>query len=429
MSRRQITEFGAVGDGQTVNTTAIQKAIEEVSSQGGGCDEGPSYWGHAAGSLFMIAELLHDRSDGKINIFTEPKFHNMWTTIDGMRLDNHWFALFADTKPGIHLPAERLRRIGWRINNQSLIETGQRSQTHFVHSYLHEQNTQLPTFLRTLFWRHEVSETGASTKRHMHMWWPSTQVMIARETQEENVGLTLATKAGNNSESHNHNDCGHFIVHLDGQPAIIDLGIGHYSKQNFSQHRYDLWYVSGGGHNAPVINGHEQIAGTGWGYVPPSDETNSKPHTTHVSCTNDDNNSILHMDLAHCYSAQAQLTHLRRSVHLERGEHTHISVFDHMQNKSEAISATITLLSPQIVEMVDQNLVAIKCDQRWLQLRFNHLVWQCHLEAIELHDTNLIAAWGTHITAIRLTTTTSLAKSGSLESHLRLQAAATPDHQ
>ena len=31
----------------------------------GGCDEGPSYWNHAGGSLFDCLELLFNASDGK----------------------------------------------------------------------------------------------------------------------------------------------------------------------------------------------------------------------------------------------------------------------------------------------------------------------------------------------------------------------------
>lgn len=38
----------------------------------GGCDEGPSYWGKAAGSLFDCCELLYDLTGGAFSLFDDP---------------------------------------------------------------------------------------------------------------------------------------------------------------------------------------------------------------------------------------------------------------------------------------------------------------------------------------------------------------------
>ena len=47
----------------------------------GGCDEGPSYWNRAAGSLYDFLELLYSASDGRIDIFDQPLIKNMGSYI------------------------------------------------------------------------------------------------------------------------------------------------------------------------------------------------------------------------------------------------------------------------------------------------------------------------------------------------------------
>ena len=77
--------------------------------------------------------------------------------------------------------------------------------------------------------------------------------------RSEKFSATL--KAGNNLESHNHNDLGHFTLYHKGEPVIVDGGTEKYSKTNFSVNRYKLWYTRGSGHNAPVFGETEQITG------------------------------------------------------------------------------------------------------------------------------------------------------------------------
>ncbi len=47
---------------------SVDKFIDYYEPDGG-CDEGPSYWGHAGGALFEYLEMLHMSTDGKIDIF------------------------------------------------------------------------------------------------------------------------------------------------------------------------------------------------------------------------------------------------------------------------------------------------------------------------------------------------------------------------
>lgn len=71
----------------------------------------------------------------------------------------------------------------------------------------------------------------------------------------------MAAKAGNNGESHNHNDVGSAILYVDSKPVFIDPGVGTYTKDTFSSNRYSIWLNQSDWHNLPLINGCSQIPG------------------------------------------------------------------------------------------------------------------------------------------------------------------------
>lgn len=78
---------------------------------------------------------------------------------------------------------------------------------------------------------------------------------------EDKNGNGFAAKGGNNDENHNHNDIGHFLCVYNGEMLLADLGAGEYTKDYFSDKRYEILCNRSFGHSVPIINGMEQCAG------------------------------------------------------------------------------------------------------------------------------------------------------------------------
>ena len=89
-----------------------------------------------------------------------------------------------------------------------------------------------------------------------NVWLPNLQIWSARQD-----GLFVAMKGGHNDESHNHNDVGEMVVYADGEPLLIDPGVGEYTSKTFSNDRYSIWTMQSGYHNLPQINGCDQKNG------------------------------------------------------------------------------------------------------------------------------------------------------------------------
>ena len=221
----------------------------------GGCDEGPTYWGAAAGSLFDCLEMLEDMSGGKINVYDEPLIRAMGEYIAKFSISGHSFVNFADSHATCHPEGSHLIRFGEKCHSELLINFGRRmeqvdSSLHFRHPYRTVRNLITPIY------RGKAPELAARS-----VYFPDLCVMIERESEVATEGLLLAIKGGHNGESHNHNDVGSFIVYKDGKPLIIDAGVGAYTKQTFSSRRYELWFMQSNYHNVAAFDGIGQMQG------------------------------------------------------------------------------------------------------------------------------------------------------------------------
>ncbi len=74
-------------------------------------------------------------------------------------------------------------------------------------------------------------------------------------------GTGFACKGGHNGESHNHNDIGHLIYEADGTVFLTDLGAGEYTRDYFSDRRYEAICNHSFGHSVPILNGQGQREG------------------------------------------------------------------------------------------------------------------------------------------------------------------------
>ncbi|MBQ8301791.1 MAG: heparinase II/III family protein, partial [Clostridia bacterium] len=77
-----------------------------------------------------------------------------------------------------------------------------------------------------------------------------------------NDDVKISLKGGNNGEPHNHNDIGSFSILKNGEMILCDIGSGEYTKEYFSDKRYEILCDSSFGHSVPIINGYGQSSGS-----------------------------------------------------------------------------------------------------------------------------------------------------------------------
>lgn len=98
------------------------------------------------------------------------------------------------------------------------------------------------------------------TRNETSQFLPDQQVAILRHNTTRGQ-LIIALSGGHNAERHNHNDLGHFLVALDEQVIIPDLGAPQYTADFFGPRRYSYLAASSRGHNCPLIDDVEQRPG------------------------------------------------------------------------------------------------------------------------------------------------------------------------
>jgi hypothetical protein len=92
-------------------------------------------------------------------------------------------------------------------------------------------------------------------------WFADAQVLICRPPLDGASVLGVAIKGGHNSEHHNHNDVGTFVVAIGGETPLIDPGSEVYTARTFSSKRYDSNVLNSYGHPVPLVAGQMQKTG------------------------------------------------------------------------------------------------------------------------------------------------------------------------
>ncbi|MBE0601758.1 MAG: heparinase II/III family protein [Firmicutes bacterium] len=232
--------------------------------------------------------------------------------------------------------------------------------------------------LRNLFQYDPALFQGAQQAEIPQCYFPGIQVMTVRQTNTPAKGLFLAAKGGTNAESHNHNDIGHYIVYLNGQPCLCDAGVEAYSRKTFSPARYELWTMQSGYHNTVNINGYDQCAGSAFA-------------ATDVSYR-DGRNPSLSMNMGQAYPPEAQVIRYRRKITLHR-ESGAIMVLDDVALHACEKPLVLPLLcacEPQLIG----DAVRFPVDGGTLQLSLPKGCFVPSVEAIPLSDSRLQQAWG-----------------------------------
>ena len=131
------------------------------------------------------------------------------------------------------------------------------------------------------------------------------QWMIARYDPADPDALVVAVKGGHNDEMHNQNDVGNLIVHYRQTSPVADIGRGRYTRQYFSDGRYEVFVNTSLAHSVPVVTGCPQ---------PPGEQYAAQVLEHHADKSSD----RLRLDLTRAYPPEADLASLARTVTLHR---------------------------------------------------------------------------------------------------------------
>ncbi len=224
----------------------------------GCCDEGAQYYRHAGLTLFNAVEVLNYVCGGIFGeVYREKKIVNMADYIRRVHVAGPYYVNFADCSPKAGSCRAREYLFGKRTGNGELMAFAAKDYRQ-CEDKLDLQEHNLMYRVQAAFAHEEMTEYGKGRKtgtvqeggRAGDWYFPSAGLFIARDER-----FCLAVKAGDNGDSHNHNDVGSFTVYCDGRPLFIDVGVESYTKKTFSPKRYEIWTMQSQYHNLPTFGG------------------------------------------------------------------------------------------------------------------------------------------------------------------------------
>ena len=347
----------------------------------GGCDEGPGYWSAAGASLLDCLEMLDDISAGQLTVYDTEIIRNIGDYIYKVNLHDNYFANFGDSGPKQNHSANLLIRYGKKCGSEFLVAFGKRMA---VRPSLGVDHTFGYRGLKNL---HEPIYEYESCDMPTVATLPNLMIMTAREYPDSGKGFCLAAKGGHNAESHNHNDCGNFIVYYDGKPVLIDVGVGTYTKQTFSADRYKLWFMQSGYHNLPAFDGVDQMQGR-------------KFEAKLIELCEE--KKLMAVDLTSAYPAEAGIESYTRVSQLTEGR---VTVTDSFRYKTEGEHKTVFNLMTHVEPKLLDNCTIELAEGR----RLTYDTRLCaEVEAFVSEGLNSTNSWGTPtLYRIKLTSTES----------------------
>ena len=204
----------------------------------GCCLEGNGYWNYGFSHFCLFASMLRDYTDGEIDLFKLPKAHAIAKFQQNAAINERQTISFSDAGQ-VFSPS------GWL--------------SHFLkNEYPDIEIPSIPPasggpVLRYVLWQDpELANCKMNPKSKI---FHDAQWFIYRSD-----AYNFACKGGHNSEPHNHNDVGSFIISKNGKVTFTDPGGGEYTRQYFAADtRYSHYCCSSLGHSVPIINGEAQV--------------------------------------------------------------------------------------------------------------------------------------------------------------------------
>lgn len=351
----------------------------------GCCDEGAHYYRHAGLCLFSALDILNNVSNGAFeSVFQLDKIKNIAAFIYHMNISGPYYFNFADCACKSGYSGAREYLFGLATNQKFLSDYAKQQYIQSLKDnvLLTDESVKLNLFYRVqqIITSKDIlnSDTDNSSEKinpltdsFSYKWYESVGVWI-----NKNDKLALAVKAGDNDDSHNHNDAGSFILYKDNKPVFIDIGVGVYTAKTFSKDRYDIWTMQSSYHNLPTIMGCDEKAGANY-------------HVSNLDLQESNETNVISMNLATAYDVDN--IDYQRTISFDKSANE-VSLTD-KTNASQVVLNFITYFEPKVN---DSELLIGDC-----RVVYEGATLQT-IEELEINDDRLKQSWDKNLYRIQL---------------------------
>ncbi|WP_332303875.1 heparinase II/III domain-containing protein [Rhizobium sp. GR12] len=356
---------------QPTRRLVVEKALKSLDAfqkdyaEDGACEEGVLYYGHAALCMFGAMSIIEASAPGSMApLFNALKLRNMAEFILNMHVQEDRFFNFADAPAKVETSGVREYLFGKAVSSLPL-QAFAAACWNRSPDRLMRKEWNLWYRVQAVLVTPELSAFVPAEPAKTDMTYPGIGLAIARDGV-----FDLAVKAGNNGESHNHNDVGSFMLYKNGRPFIIDVGVETYTAKTFSPQRYEIWTMQSAFHNLPTFGGVTQAAGP---------EFAAQDFAAGFS----EKQAEISFDIAGAYPAVVGVRFYRRRVRLLRG--SHVEIGDEYEGSEAAILSLMVaekpVVTPDSLNFAD--LGDIICEGAGLPV----------VEAIPIKDARLRQSW------------------------------------
>ena len=229
----------------------------------GSCSEGPAYWQLGFAWFCALNHQLEVRTNGRLSLIEgDEKIARIARYGARTSLRNFHFVNFSDSVRSGHINPWLLTYLANRLDDSYL-------QPHSLlhYSYLQKHGLNLNAQRCDLFYLSRLvllcpaEIPGKIDVKYEDIFLKDLGLLVAHGRDEKGHDWDFAAKGGHNNEQHNHNDCGSYLININGIPMIIEIGAPEYTKEYFRERRYDYLAARTLGHSLPIVNGCEQAPG------------------------------------------------------------------------------------------------------------------------------------------------------------------------
>ncbi|MBB5284071.1 hypothetical protein HNQ92_002214 [Rhabdobacter roseus] len=349
----------------------------------GGCDEGPGYWSMAGGGLGDYLTILTEVSNRRLDFSKNELLHHIGTYIHKMQIDGRRFVNFADATPFIAPDPAKIYHYGQLFNDEQLLQFAAYC---YPLSNLWRAGFASRETMNSFVDNVEAEAALRQIRPHAPLlpqnWLPDLQVLSLRQRAGDAKSLFVGAKGGHNGESHNHNDVGNFVLYLDGQPFLIDLGPSTYRKETFNNDRWKIWNFQSAWHNCPTING-----------VPQKNGRNFAARGTSFSTKK--NQQVLSLDLAGAYPPEAEVARWQRELVFKPTEGT-LALNEAYELKAWKEPFQIHFMTAQPAQAVKAGVLRLVAEgtQRTILFKYDPAAFELVQEEKAVEDGLLARSWG-----------------------------------